>query len=237
MIDQTLLRNGAHQLDLDLTPAQLDHFSRYADRLIEWNGRFNLTSIVEPREIVIKHFLDGLSAARSIPPGPIRLIDVGAGAGFPGIPIKLARPDISLVLLEATRKKCHFLQAVIDELKLDNTSIVNARAEEAGRMAEHREQYDVAIARAVAELSTLIEYLLPFVKIGRVAVAQKSKEVESETRKAEAAIAVLGGRLRAVTSVVVPELNEPRYLVIIEKIDRTPERYPRRTGMPGKRPL
>lgn len=237
MIDRSLLLNGAHQLDLDLTSVQLDQFSHYAELLIEWNLRFNLTSIVDPREIVIKHFLDSLSAARAIPLGSTRLIDVGAGAGFPGLPIKVTRPDVSLVLVEATRKKCAFLQAVINELKLDSTALVNARAEEAGRLEEHREQYEVAIARAVAELPTLIEYLLPFVKIGGVAVAQKSREAEKETQRAAAAIAALGGRLRAVTPVIVPGLNEQRSLVIVEKIDRTPEKYPRRAGVPAKKPL
>ncbi len=237
MIDRSLLLNGAHQLDLDLTSVQLDQFSHYAELLIEWNLRFNLTSIVDPREIVIKHFLDSLSAARAIPAGSTRLIDVGAGAGFPGLPIKVALPDVSLVLVEATRKKCAFLQAVINELKLDNTALVNARAEEAGRLEEHREQYEVAIARAVAELPTLIEYLLPFVKIGGVAMAQKSREAEKETQRAAAAIAALGGRLRAVTPVVVPGLSEQRSLVIVEKIDRTPEKYPRRAGVPAKKPL
>ncbi len=237
MIDQTLLRNGAHQLDLDLTPAQLNHFSRYADRLIEWNGRFNLTSIVEPREIVIKHFLDSLSVVRSIPPGPLHLIDVGAGAGFPGLPIQLARPDISLVLLEATRKKCNFLQAVVNDLQLTQVNIVNARAEETGRMAEHREQYDVAIARAVADLAVLVEYLLPFVKIGGRAIAQKGRAIEDELDRAKTAILLLGGLGGEIIDVEVPGLEYARTLIVIEKIAATPEDYPRQTGVPGKKPL
>jgi 16S rRNA (guanine527-N7)-methyltransferase len=236
-IDFDLLATGARELDLDLSPAQLDQFARYADLLIDWNLRFNLTAIVDPREIVIKHFLDSLSALRSIPPGPIKLIDVGAGAGLPGIPIKLVRPDVSLTLVEATRKKCDFLQAVVDDLRLDQVHVVNARAEEAGRLEEHREQYDIAIARAVAEMPTLIEYLLPFVKIGGLALAQKSKEAEKETQRATTAIVTLGGRLREVAPVVVPELNEARYLVVVEKLDRTPEKYPRRVGVPSKKPL
>lgn len=236
-IDPDLLAMGARAFDLDLAPAQLEQFVRYAELLIDWNLRFNLTSIVDPRDIVIKHFLDSLSVVRSIPPGPIKLIDVGAGAGLPGLPIKLVRPDVSLTLLEATRKKCDFLKAVIADLQLTDAQVINARAEEAGRLEDHREQYDIALARAVAEMPTLIEYLLPFVKIGGLALAQKSKEAEKETQRAAAAIAALGGRLRAVTPVVVPELNESRYLVIIEKIVGTPEKYPRRTGMPAKKPL
>ena len=236
MIDESLLASGAHDLGIDLSPDQIDRFSRYADRLIEWNARFNLTAITEPREIVIKHFLDSLSAARSVPPAA-RVIDVGAGAGFPGLPIKIARPAVSLTLLEATRKKCEFLRAMIDELHLTNMLVVNARAEDAAHNPAHRESYDVAIARAVAELPTLIEYLLPFVRIGGVAVAQKAKEAVNDVQHAEFAMTTLGGRLRDIISVRVPELNEARYLVVIEKTAATPGKYPRRAGMPAKRPL
>jgi 16S rRNA (guanine527-N7)-methyltransferase len=236
-IDLDLLAAGARTFDLDLSPAQLDQFACYADLLVDWNLRFNLTSIVEPREIAIKHFLDSLSALRSIPPGSIKLIDVGTGAGLPGLPIKLVRPDVSLTLLEATRKKCDFLQAVIDDLQLTDVQVLNARAEAAGRMPGHREQYDIAIARAVADLPVLIEYLLPFVKISGLALAQKSKEAEKETQRATKAITVLGGRLREVVPVVVPQLSESRYLVMVEKIAATPEKYPRRAGVPAKKPL
>ena len=236
MIDESLLASGAHDLGIDLSPDQIDRFSRYADRLIEWNARFNLTAITEPREIVIKHFLDSLSAARSVPPAA-RVIDVGAGAGFPGLPIKIARPAVSLTVLEATRKKCEFLQAMIDELHLTNVLVVNARAEDAAHDPSHRESYDVAIARAVAEMPTLLEYLLPFVRIGGVAVAQKSKEAVNDVQHAEFAMTTLGGRLVDIISVRVPELNEARYLVVIEKTAATPGKYPRRAGMPAKRPL
>ena len=236
MIDESLLASGAHDLGIDLSPDQIVRFSRYADQLIEWNARFNLTAITEPREIVIKHFLDSLSAARSVSPAS-RVIDVGAGAGFPGLPIKIAQPDISLTLLEATRKKCEFLRAMIDELHLTNVLVVNARAEDAAHDPAHRESYDVAIARAVAEMPTLLEYLLPFVRIGGVAVAQKSKEAVNDVQHAEFAMTTLGGRLADIISVRVPELNEARYLVVIEKTAATPGKYPRRAGMPAKRPL
>jgi 16S rRNA (guanine527-N7)-methyltransferase len=236
-IDLDLLASGAREFTLDLSPAQLQQFSRYADLLIDWNLRFNLTSIVDPRDIVIKHFLDSLSVSRAIPSGSRKLIDVGAGAGLPGIPIKLARPDISLTLLEATRKKCDFLKAVIAELQLTEVQVINARAEEGGRLAEHREQYDIALARAVAEMPTLIEYLLPFVRVGGLALAQKSKEVLNDAQRTERALTTLGGRLSDIVSVSVPELNEVRYLVVVEKIAQTPEKYPRRTGVPSKKPL
>jgi 16S rRNA (guanine527-N7)-methyltransferase len=236
-IDVELLAAGARAFDLDLSPAQLDQFSRYADLLIEWNGRFNLTSIVDPREIVIKHFLDSLSVLRSIPAGPLKLIDVGAGAGLPGLPIKLVRTGVSLTLLEATRKKCNFLTAVVDALQLSAVKIVNARAEEAARMAEHREQYDIAIARAVADLPVLSEYLLPFVKIGGFAVAQKSRDAEDELERADTAILLLGGLGSQVVHVTVPGLSDERTLILVEKITATSDDYPRRTGVPAKKPL
>lgn len=236
MIDKTQLLDGAKKLEIDLSPDQIDQFDAYAMRLIEWNARFNLTSIVDPGEIVIKHFLDSLSAARSIPPAA-KLIDVGAGAGFPGIPIKIARPEMSLTLLEATKKKCDFLEAMIDELKLSNAKVVNARAEDAAHNPIYREQYDVAIARAVAELPTLSEYLLPFVKLGGLAIAMKSKDVQAEIDRAEVAIETLGGQLKQIVPVNIPGLNEERHLVVIEKISAAPENYPRRAGMPLKRPL
>ena len=236
-IDVALLSAGAREFQLDLTPAQLAQFSRYADLLMEWNERFNLTSITDPREIVIKHFLDSLSAARSLPPGATRLIDVGAGPGFPGLPLKLAQPGLALTLLEATRKKCEFLEAVVKELNLAEVLIVNARAEDAAHDPDHRECYDVAIARAVAEMPTLVEYLLPFVKVNGVAVAQKSKEVLNDVKHAELAMTTLGGRLNDIVAVDVPELHEARYLVVIEKVFATPAKYPRRAGMPSKRPL
>ena len=236
-IDIDLLAAGAGAFDLDLSPAQLDQFARYAELLIDWNLRFNLTSIVDPRDIVIKHFLDSLSVIRSIPPGPIKLIDVGAGAGLPGLPIKLVRPEVSLTLLEATRKKCDFLKAVIDDLHLTDVQVINARAEDAGRAVEHREVYDVAIARAVGEMPVLLEYVLPLVKIGGRAIAQKSREVLNEVQHAELALSTLGGRLDDIVAVQVPQLNEARYLVVIEKVFATPEKYPRRAGMPSKKPL
>jgi 16S rRNA (guanine527-N7)-methyltransferase len=235
-IDKPQLINGVKNFEIDLSPDQIDQFDQYADRLIEWNARFNLTSIVDPGEIVIKHFLDSLSAARLIPRAA-KLIDVGAGAGFPGIPIMIARPELSLTLLEATKKKCDFLEAMIDELKLQNVNVVNARAEDAAHDVAYREQYDVAIARAVAEMPTLSEYLLPFVKIGGLAIAMKSNDTQQETDRAEAAIKTLGGQLQQIVPVIIPGLNEERYLVVIEKITAMPEKYPRRAGMPSKNPI
>lgn len=237
MIDLQLLADGARELGLELNAEQLDQFSRYADLLIEWNARFNLTSIVDPRDIVIKHFLDSLSVLKALPLKTRRLIDVGAGAGLPGLPIKIARPDVTVVLVEATRKKCDFLAAAIKDLKVYNVFVVNARAEDAGRDSHHRESYDVAVARAVADLPVLAEYLLPLVKVGGVAVAQKSKGVEDEIERADTAILLLGGLSAEVVPVRVPGLLDERNLIVIEKLAATPEDYPRRVGVPAKKPI
>ncbi len=237
MIDTQLLSAGAHDLGVDLDSEQLDRFSRLADRLVDWNARFNLTSIVDPRDIVIKHFLDSLSVMRAIPARAKRVIDVGAGAGLPGFPIKIARPDLTVVMVEATRKKCEFLEAMIKELKVYNVFVVNARAEEVGRDPDHREYYDVAIARAVADLPVLTEYLLPLVKVGGVAIAQKSKNVAEEVERADSAILLLGGLDAEVIPVSVPGLPDERNLIVIEKLAETPEEYPRRVGVPSKNPI
>jgi 16S rRNA (guanine527-N7)-methyltransferase len=237
LIDTQLLSTGAHDLGVDLSSEQLDQFSHFADHLIEWNARFNLTSIVDPRDIVIKHFLDSLSVMRAIPAKARRIIDVGAGAGLPGFPIKIVRPDLTVVMVEATRKKCDFLEAMIKELKVYNAFVVNARAEEVGRDPDHREYYDVAVARAVADLPVLTEYLLPLVKVGGVAIAQKSKNVAEEVERADTAILLLGGLDAQVIPVRVPGLPDERNLIVIEKLAETPEEYPRRVGIPAKKPI
>lgn len=237
MIDLQLLADGAHELGVDLTTDQLDRFSRFADRLIEWNARFNLTAIVEPRDIVIKHFLDSLSVLTAIPADAKRVIDIGAGAGLPGFPIKIARPELTVVLVEATRKKCDFMEAMIKDLKLYNVFVVNARAEDVGRDPDHREYYDVAVARAVAALPVLAEYLLPLVKVGGVAIAQKSKDLAEEIERAETAILLLGGLDAEVKPISVPGLPDERNLIVIDKLAATPDEYPRRVGVPAKSPI
>lgn len=237
MIDTQLLAAGACELGVDLAADQLERFARFAELLIDWNGRFNLTSIVDPRDIVIKHFLDSLSVLTVLPPEAKYVIDVGAGAGLPGLAIKIARPGLTLTLLEATRKKCEFLAALRTELKLYNVTVVNARAEDAGRDPDHREAYDVAVARAVADLPVLAEFLLPFVKVGGVAIAQKSKDIGAEVDRADTAILLLGGLNADVVRVTVPGLPDERNLIVIEKLVETPEEYPRRTGIPSKKPI
>lgn len=234
-----LLRQGAQQFNLSLSEAQLHAFSRYVQELISWNQKINLTRIIEPEEIAIKHFLDSLSVyplLSHLAP-TFSLIDVGSGAGFPGLPLKLALPDIQLTLVEATGKKTRFLQHLIAVLSLSKVLVVTARAEEVGRRTEHREQYQVAVARAVSKLAVLVEYTLPLVKVGGLVIAQKGQEPTAELEASAKALQILGGSIKQVVSAAVPGLEAARHLVVIEKTKSTPKQYPRRPGTPLKEPL
>jgi 16S rRNA (guanine527-N7)-methyltransferase len=233
------LINGARTLlGLELTPAQVSAFQLYADELRDWNERFNLTAITQPQEIQVKHFLDSLTVLRVLKPmAGLRVIDVGTGAGFPGLPLKIVCPAIQLTLVEATRKKLKFCEHVVQRLKLSEVTPVNARAEELGQRPEYRERYDWAIARAVAEMPALAEYLLPLVKRGGRVLAQKGQDAPAETYGAAQAIQKLGGELEQIVSVALPGIAEERHLVVLKKVTATPPQYPRRPGVPGKTPL
>jgi len=208
------LHQGAKEFGVSLTDSELDQFSRYAGLLKEWNGRMNLTRVA-PEDFVTLHFLDSLAALAvcEIPAGA-RCIDVGTGAGFPGIPLKIARPDLSMVLLDSTRKKLGFLDVVISELGLDDTNTVHARAEELGRMPEHHEAYDLVFARSVAPLERLVGWLLPFVKLGGCAIALKGPNVEAEMETARP-IATRSGANVEVREVVIPGTEMERRLVVL----------------------
>ncbi len=236
---EEILATGAEKFNLSLTGAQLRQFSRYAAELVAWNQRLNLTRIVDPAEIAVKHFLDSLSLVVVLPDraAALRLVDVGTGAGFPGLPLKIALPHLRLTLVESTAKKTAFLRHMVELLNLPDVAVVPARAEEAGRQAEHRQQYDVAAARAVAALPTLAEYLLPLVRVGGLAVAAKGQNPAQEVAEARAALKLLGGQVDRVVPVSVPGLNAARHLVVIRKTAPTPARFPRRPGLPAKQPL
>lgn len=227
-----------NMLGIRLSDEQRAAFDLYARELVEWNRRFNLTRITDPEQIRIRHFLDSLScwlAMRDAPPS--RLVDIGAGAGFPGIPLKILVPEIHMALVEATAKKTGFLLHMVQFLRHEGVQVATARAEEFGHLPAHRETYDWAVARAVAPLPVLVEYLLPLVKVGGYALAQKGKDAGVEVEAAASAIKKLGGELSDLKKVAVPGLDEDRYLVILRKISITPETYPRRPGVPSKRPL
>jgi 16S rRNA (guanine527-N7)-methyltransferase len=231
-----LLATTAAAWGLALNQRQLDQFATYAAELRRWNERVNLTAISDEREIVIRHFLDSLRCALSWGAAPTSLVDVGAGAGFPGLPLKILRPELYLTLIESVEKKAVFLRHVVAELSLGDVGVVVGRAETAGRDAEHREQYDVVIARAVAELRVLAEYCLPLCRIDGRFLAPKGAQIADELADARRAIEQLGGRIVAVEDVDLPEV-ERRALIVIGKIAPTPPEYPRGVGLPAKRPL
>lgn len=225
-------------LGINLTDAQLAAFATYEKELIEWNERFNLTAITDPEQIRIKHFLDSLSCCLAMRQAALaHVIDVGAGAGFPGLPLKILQPELHVTLVEATAKKVNFIEHIVQVLGLQQVTVLAQRAEEAGQMPEHREAYDWVIARALAPMPVLAEYLLPFAKVGRYVLAQKGKDAQQEVGAAENAIKSLGGELSEIVPVKIPGLDEERYLVLLKKVAPTPAAYPRRAGIPSKRPL
>ena len=237
------LVDGARTLGLNLTAEQQAAFQLYYEELIAWNARFNLTAITDYEQVQIRHFLDSLScllaqeAKAALCRAGARNIDVGSGAGIPGIPLKLMCPAGRFILLEATGKKVTFLEHLIGRIGLRTVTAVKARAEEMAHDPSCREQYDVALSRAVAELPVVAEYTLPFCKVGGWVVAQKGEAGAAEAWTAQSAISLLGGELRRVVPVELPGLAENRSLVVIEKVHPTPAAYPRRTGVPSKRPL
>lgn len=232
-----LKENAQTVLGFELTAVQCAAFQIYAQELADWNERFNLTAIKEPLDVQIKHFLDSLTVLKALPAGAARVIDVGTGAGFPGLPLKIVRPEIRLTLVEATGKKARFCQHVANRLGLEGVRVVHARAEEVGQRGEHREHYDWAVARAVAEMSVLAEYLLPLVVRGGGFIAQKSKDAPAEAHAAESALRKLGGNLERLIEIELPGVVDPRYLVLVRKTAATPRDYPRRPGLPSKQPI
>ncbi len=236
--DLSILRDGSKNFGLSLSEHQLEQFDRYLELLLDWNQRFNLTTINDPREIQVRHFLDSLSC--SIVTGDLsglRLIDVGSGAGFPGLPIKILYPRMHLTLVESIHKKANFLKMVMAELALGELEIIVDRAESLGQHPEYRGQYDWAVARSVALMPTLVEFLLPFCKKGGRALALKSEGAAGEINLALTAINSLGGGTVRYLPVQLPGIEKPHYLVVIEKVSDTPAKYPRRVGVPSKRPL
>jgi 16S rRNA (guanine527-N7)-methyltransferase len=243
-----LLKQTAHELlDLELTAAQLELFQRYYKALTERNKQVNLTSIIEYEAVQIRHFLDSLTIASPKLRGdslekPFDLsgaavIDIGAGAGFPGLPLKIIYPDMRLTLVESVGKKTKFLSEIAAILELENVTVLTNRAEEVGQMVTHREKYDLAIARAVSSLAVLAEYCLPLVQVGGLFIAAKKANLTAEIEASRRAIQVLGGQLRLSPIFRLPTEEDERQLIVVEKISQTHPTYPRRVGLPIKRPL
>jgi 16S rRNA (guanine527-N7)-methyltransferase len=232
------LRSGAASLGIYLTDKQLEKFELYYRELIDWNKKVNLTRITDYQEVQVKHFLDSLTILTAVELSEgLRLIDIGSGAGLPGIPLKIAFPGINLTLLEATAKKALFLEHIVGKLGLNGTVTTIGRAEEVGHDNRYREKFDLVLSRAVAPLLVLAELTLPFCAVGGVCIASKKGDIEREVAPALHAIEVLGGSLREAKPVALAELNDKRWLVIIDKLRPTPPQYPRRPGRPAKRPI
>ena len=241
-----LLEEGCRELGIPLSAQQVDQFKRYYRELLHWNQKFNLTAITDHDGVQTKHFLDSLVALpliaeelqEALPPKRrLHLVDVGAGAGFPGVPLKIAAPRLKLTLMDGTGKKVRFLESLVDALHLDNARVVQGRAEELGRATAHRGQYDLVAARAVAPLNTLVEYLLPLVRREGLAVIYKGPSAPEEYVDARQAIETLGGDTVRFAPVQAPFLAEQRYILLIKKVRRTPDPYPRGQGLARRKPL
>ena len=235
---EKLIHDAQALFNVHLTGRAMLALSIYEKELMSWNRKFNLTAIRDVESIRVKHFLDSFScvmAWKANPPS--RLIDVGTGAGFPGIPLKILYPSMQVSLVESVGKKAAFCQHIIEMLRLEGVEILNARAEDVGRDPVHREKYDWAVARAVAKLNVLSEYLLPLVRVGGMMLAQKGESGLAEAQSAEQAIKMLGGKLQQVIPLNLPGVVEDRYLVLVNKMHTTPPKYPRKAGTPNKDPM
>ena len=236
-MEQYLIK-GAEDLNIDLSIEQVKKFVVFYNILIAGNEICNLTAITEMYEVVTKHFLDSLSCVKAVSfEGNLNLLDVGTGAGFPGIPLKILYPELSVVLIEASQKKVDFLKNAVSELALEKVKVIHIRAEEVGALPEYREKFDRVTARAVAQLNILAEYCIPMVKMGGFFIALKGPSTEIEIKNAMPAIKKLGGEIKKTVSLKVPLSGEGRTLIVIRKVFRTPKSYPRRTGIPSKKPL
>lgn len=232
---KTFLKESAKKINVFLNDEQVDKFFLYKDLLKEWNEKINLTAITDDEEIMIKHFIDSLTIEKYIDKNA-SIIDVGTGAGFPGIPVKIIRDDIKLTLLDSLNKRILFLQEVLKQNNITNAVCVHGRAEDFGKELKYRGKYDFATARAVANMSTLLELCLPFVKVGGKFICMKGNNIE-EVEDAKKALEILGGEIEKIENFVIPDTDIERNIIIVKKVKETPKQYPRKAGTPAKQPL
>ena len=236
--DTTAFRKDLDELHISLTEEQIGQFIRYYELLIQWNEVMNLTAITDYEEVMKKHFIDSISLIKAYDVHQnVSLIDVWTGAGFPGLSLKIAYPNLQVTLLDSLNKRISFLQTVIDELGLEGVSAIHGRAEDFAKPDKFREKFDLCVSRAVANLTTLSEYCLPFVKVGGKFISYKSEKIEEEKIEAEHAIQILGGKVTDQISFYLPSSDIYRNLFIIDKEKTTPKKYPRKAGLPSKEPL
>lgn len=232
-----IFEKGLEELDIHLNDLQMEQFINYYELLIEKNKVMNLTAITDFNEVIYKHFLDSLSIVKVCRPTKEKMLDMGTGAGFPGIPLKIAFPDIKVVLMDSLNKRVKFLEEVIRKLQLDNITALHGRAEEYGAKTGYRERFNICTSRAVAKLSTLTEYCIPFVAVGGMFISYKSGNISHELSEAAKAISTLGGRVVKAEEFKLPHTDMQRSLILIEKKSTTPNKYPRPAGKPSKEPI
>lgn len=229
------LKIKAKQIEIELTKEQIEKYYNYMNLLLEWNEKINLTAIIEPKEIILKHFIDSLTIAKYIKDDE-KLIDVGTGAGFPGIPLSIIKENTDIVLLDSLNKRINFLEEIKEKLRLKNVTTMHGRAEEFGKNKKERETYDIATSRAVAPLNILLEYLLPLVKVGGKAICMKGSNIE-EIENAKNALEILGGQIEKIEEITLPNSDIKRNIIIVKKVKNTPLKYPRKPGTPSKEPI
>lgn len=230
------LINKAQKIGINMGEEDANKFYNYMNLLLEWNEKINLTAITAKNEVILKHFIDSITINKYIEEKN-NIMDIGTGAGFPGIPLKIINKDKEFTLVDSLNKRINFLSEVSKELNLENIKCIHARAEELATNSAYREKYDIVTSRAVARLATLLEYMLPFVKIGGKCICMKGANIEEELKEAKKAIEILGGKIEVVDKFYLPESDMERNIVVIEKIKNTPNRYPRKAGIPSKQPI
>lgn len=226
----------AKKIDVILDEEQIKKFYKYMELLLEWNEKINLTAIVEPRDVILKHFVDSLTICKELQKNKT-LADIGTGAGFPGIPVKILRPDLDITLIDSLNKRVNFLTMVIEALKLEKIIALHGRIEDFGKNKKYREKFDYVTSRAVANLSTLSEYMIPLAKIGGKCICMKGSNIDEELKNAEKAIKTLGGKIEKVDTFLLPDTDMGRNIILIKKEKATPNRYPRKAGTPAKEPI
>lgn len=231
-----LLKEKASNINVFLKDEEINKLYEYKNLVLEWNEKINLTAITEDKDFIVKHFVDSLTINRYIE-NDKTIIDIGTGAGFPGIPIKIINPENKIVLFDSLNKRIKVLEDIINKLQLKNVQLIHGRAEEVFKNKEYREKYDIATSRAVASLNVLVELMLPAVKVGGKCICMKGNNVEDEINNAKIAIDVLGGRIDKINKVILPEFNLERNIIVIKKVKPTPKKFPRKPGTPQKSPI
>ena len=231
-----LIKNKIEKSGYKLNEKQQKQFYEYMQMLLEWNKKINLTAITEPEEIIVKHFVDSVSILKYIKENDC-VVDIGTGAGFPGIPLKIISKDSQVTLVDSLNKRINFLNEVIQKLELNDIQAIHSRAEEFGKNKKYRETYDIAVSRAVARLNVLVEYLLPTVKVGGKCICMKGPNTQEEIEEAKVAIKLLGGKIKKIEEITLSETDIRRTIIIIEKVKETPNKYPRKAGTPAKAPI